>query len=130
MKEHRALVVVESPLKGDIARNVLYADCCLFDSIALRHEAPSLGHLQNTRVLDDSVPEARAAGIAAHVAWIAAADVVAVYVDLGITDGMTEAIRAATALDKSIDYRSLGADWESMYIPRLRATPGFFDCRR
>jgi len=104
-------VCIESPLRGNLERNVFYADCAQADSLA-RGESPFLGHLQFTRVLDDDDLGSRRLGIAAHRAWLRKADIVAVYTDLGITDGMNEAIKLAQHLLLPVDYRSLGARWD------------------
>src|SRR5215471_11914863 len=80
-------VCVESPLSGDVTTHVLYADACQFDCL-LRDEAPFLGHLLYPRVLDDANEYDRERGINAHMAWLRRADLVAFYVDFGVTRGM------------------------------------------
>lgn len=76
-------VCIESPLRGEVSRNVSYADACMLDALR-RGEAPFLGHLLYPRVLDDARPEDRDLGIAAHIAWLRFADMLAVYSDRGI----------------------------------------------
>jgi len=100
------LVMIESPLRGDYELNIAYARACMRDSIA-RGEAPFAMHLLYAQdgVLDDRIPEERAKGIAAGLAWAAKADLVAVYCDLGISDGMNLAIRAAEARGCPVVYR-------------------------
>ena len=67
-------VILESPYAGateaDIERNVVYAREALRDSL-LRGEAPIASHLFYTQkgVLLDNVPQERAIGIAAGLAW-------------------------------------------------------------
>lgn len=106
-------VCVESPFKADnqaaFARNIAYADACMWDSLH-RGEAPFLGHLQYPRVLDDTHPDMRELGIAAHCAWLLGAEFVAAYVDLGITAGMDKAISLAHRHGISVVTRELGKD--------------------
>lgn len=90
------LVIIESPLKGYYARNRAYARACMLDSLK-RGEAPFAGHLLYAQegILDDTDPPQREMGIAAHLAWTGVAKLVAVYGDLGISDGMTRGIERA-----------------------------------
>lgn len=66
------LVIIESPYAGPtpeaVAANVAYARACLLDSLR-RGEAPIASHLLYTQVLNDLIPEERALGIAAGLAW-------------------------------------------------------------
>lgn len=102
-------VVLESPYRGEIERNVIYARRATRDSL-LRGESPSPMHLVHPQpgILRDEVPEERALGIAAHIAWIEVADVVAMYVDYGISGGMKEAQLEAERLGKIISIRKIG----------------------
>lgn len=90
-------VIIESPFAGDTeqqrALNLRYLRACIADSLA-RGEAPFASHAIYTQpgVLDDAQPEQRKLGIAAGYAWGTQADVVAFYVDLGVSKGMREAI--------------------------------------
>lgn len=101
------LVMIESPLRGDYALHVAYARTCMRDSLS-RGEAPFAMHLLYAQdgILDDKVPEERARGIAAGLAWSERADLVAVYCDLGISDGMQAAIDAAAERGTPVVYRS------------------------
>jgi hypothetical protein len=101
-------VLIESPYAGDVPVNVEYALACVWDSL-LRGEAPFASHLFYTSVLDDSIPAQRERGIAAGLHWGAVADVTAVYLDLGISPGMTRGIEAAQAAGRPIEYRRLQA---------------------
>lgn len=116
-------VCVESPLRGDVARNRLYAECCMFDSL-VRDEAPFLGHLLYPHVLDDAQSYDRERGINAHLAWLRRSDVVAVYLDLGLSGGMAEAVELARSLHIPVVERKLGGDWRRM-SEQLRATQAF-----
>lgn len=115
-------VVIESPFKGDVPRNVMYADYLLLDSL-MRGEASFLGHLLYTRVLSDADPVHREMGIRAHIAVLTRASYVVVGTDLGPpTDGMLEAIKVARSLGIQVVPRALGHGWESKY--RLTPTEG------
>lgn len=115
-------VVIESPFQGDVPRNVMYADCLLFDSL-MRGEAPFLGHLLYTRVFSDADLVHREMGIRAHISVLTRASYVVVGTDLGEpTWGMTEAIKVARSLDIEVVPRALGSGWESRY--RLTPTEG------
>ena len=100
------LVVMESPYKGDVDRNVAYARRCMLNCLG-RGEAPMAGHLLYTQVWDDADPAQRAAGIKAHLAWIRRADAVVVYEDYGISEGMQLAIDHAKSIGVPIEYRGI-----------------------
>lgn len=99
------LVMVESPLAGNYARNTAYAKDCLMDSLR-RGESPFAMHLLYPQVLDDTMHEEREQGIAAGLAWSAKAELVAVYVDLGISSGMHRAIVRANERGIPVENRS------------------------
>jgi hypothetical protein len=58
-------------------------------------------------VLRDEVPEERALGIAAGLAWIAVADAMVLYIDRGMSSGMQEAMRTAQRSALPVELRSL-----------------------
>jgi hypothetical protein len=106
-------VIVESPFasrSGERSRrqNVLYARDCLRDCLR-RGEAPLASHLLYTQpgVLRDEIPSEREQGIAAGLAWGAAADATVVYVDHGISAGMQKGIARAKEEGRAIEYRRL-----------------------
>jgi hypothetical protein len=99
-------VVIESPYAGDLVRNIKYAQLCLADSLK-RGEAPYLSHLLYPLVLDDRVLEQRNIGITAGLEWGRKADLRAVYVDYGITDGMKIGIEDAIKIRQPIEYRRI-----------------------
>lgn len=103
-------VIIESPYAGDITDNVKYARKCLLDSLR-RGEAPLASHLLYTQpnVLSDIDGPERDMGINAGLAWTKHADVVAVYADHGISDGMQKGIQQAIAHKISVEFRSLMA---------------------
>lgn len=108
-------VVVETPFahkRGDvISRDRIwrYLRAALRDCL-MRGEAPFASHAIYTQpgVLDDWIPEQRAQGIAAGLAWGDAADARVVYTDLGVTMGMQAGI------DRSMEH---GQDVEIRDVP-------------
>lgn len=101
-------VILESPYAGNVAQNVEYARMCLRDSL-LRGEAPIASHLLYTQpgVLDDKIPEERAHGINAGLAWGTVADKTVVYTDYGISKGMEYGIARAKAENRPVEYRKI-----------------------
>jgi hypothetical protein len=101
------LVVIESPLAG-VPRNVAYAKAAMRDCLR-RGEAPFASHLLYAQpgILDDTVPAQRANGIDAGLAWGSKAELCAVYVDLGISPGMTHGIARAQRAGIPIEERRL-----------------------
>lgn len=106
------LVIIESPFAADTmakaALHIAYARAALRDSL-MRGEAPFASHLLYTQpgVLDDDDPLQRVVGIEAGLAWGAAADMVAVYEDLGISAGMKLGIAAAERRGATVFHRLL-----------------------
>lgn len=113
MQMQQPLVVIESPLSGDFARNVRYARLCGLDCIR-RGEAPYASHLLMTQFLDDALPEERKLGMEAGFAWGAKGDIVAVYQDLGISGGMRMGIENAERRGQKIEYRRLPSELMSL----------------
>jgi hypothetical protein len=106
------LVVVESPLAAPTpegaAENRAYACRCARHVLDMG-DSPYASHLffDQPGILDDLVPEERKLGIAAGFAWGERADVVAVYIDRGVSRGMRAGIREAMKRDQCIEVRSL-----------------------
>ena len=101
-------VVVESPYQGDVARNIVYARRCVRDCLN-RNEAPIASHLLLTQqILDDTIPNERGLGIEAGLAWVPVADLMAVYTDFGISDGMENAMSRARLHKIPIELREIG----------------------
>lgn len=99
-------VVIESPLSGNKEKNKAYARRCMLDSLE-RGEAPYASHLlfDQPGLLDDDKPEDRKVGMEAGFKWGECADLVAVYIDLGISGGMREGIKRARARGQIVQYR-------------------------
>ena len=104
----RRLVIIESPYAGNVERNVDYARAAMRDCL-MRGEAPFASHLLYTQpgVLDDSVLEERALGIAAGLEWGKMADRTVVYLDLGMTPGMEHGVNMADAAGRRVEARRI-----------------------
>ena len=102
------LVVLESPFKGDIEKNLEYARECMKDCFT-RGEFPFASHLLYTQegILDDDIPKERMLGINAGLAWGENAEKTVVYTDLGITSGMEFGIERAKSKGRPVEYRSI-----------------------
>jgi len=85
----KPIVIIESPYAGNVELNVRYARAAMRDSL-MKGEAPFASHLLYTQegVLDDTIPEQRTRGIEAGLEFTRVADRVAVYCDLGVSEGM------------------------------------------
>lgn len=102
------LVLVESPYAGDIEGNLKYLRACMHDCL-LRGEAPYASHALYTQegVLDDNIPEERAMGIEAGLAWGDVANKTVVYMDKGLSGGMKYGIKRAKNQGRIVEYRYL-----------------------
>jgi hypothetical protein len=110
---------VASPFKGatveETRQNIIYARLCMEDSLG-RGESPYLSHLLITQIYAET-PALREAGLKAGDAWREAADLVAVYTDLGITPGMQRALNKAPAgksTGRMLDSHRSVAEWRGM----------------
>ena len=101
-------VIIESPYAGDVDRNIEYAREAMRDSI-LRSEAPIASHLLYTQpgILDDNVPEERALGIEAGLAWLPVADAHVFYTGLGWSRGMRAAYDRAIKIGARVEIREM-----------------------
>lgn len=90
------LVILESPLAGDVAANVAYAKekmlWCLQNGMA-----PFASHLLYAQpgILDDLIPEERDLGIAAGLEWRRVADLSVFCAGRGWSRGMLGALTSA-----------------------------------
>lgn len=107
MRKAPQRVVVESPYAGATAANARYLRACLRDSL-LRGEAPFASHAIYCGPLNDSLPAERELGIAAGFEWREAAQLTAVYCDLGISSGMRAGLAHAVGMGQPVEYRTLG----------------------
>lgn len=103
-------VMIESPYRADsledLVRNITYANACVKDSLS-RGEAPFAMHLFYPAFLHDEKPDERAKGISCGLLWLRRADLVAIYMDLGKTQGMVLAEEMAKHHGIAIEYRTL-----------------------
>ena len=98
-----------SPL--EVERNMRYLKRATLDSLR-RGEAPFASCLVYLQVLDDAKPEERKLGIAAGLEWAASADLVVIYADHGVSEGMTLGIVRHEQNGIEIQYRHIGAEPE------------------
>lgn len=108
-------VVIESPFAGNIPRNTKYAALAMRDSFD-RGELPFASHMIYPwhGVLNEDLTEDRKLGISAGFAWGMWAKTVAIYVDLGYSTGMHNALLYYASRGKNIVTRRLFLDQESM----------------
>lgn len=118
-------VIIESPYRGLVAANLAYARLCMLESFS-RGEAPIAFHLLYTQpgILDDNDPMQREWGIGVSHLWIERADAMAVYTDLGISEGMQWGIDVAEAAKIPVFYRKLrdAPHWRGREGPSLEKT--------
>jgi len=105
----RTPVIMESPYKGDVARNEAYAKRCMRDSLE-KGEAPFPSHLLYTQVLDDTKSDERLMGMTAGFAWIASSEKTVAYIDYGVSGGMQEGIRLARDMGHEVEFREIGVN--------------------
>lgn len=99
-------VFIVSPYRGKIMRNVAYASAAVRDSFE-RQEAPFAGHLFYTTILDDADSKQRVLGMTAAHSFMASSHRVAVYTDLGMTEGMVSDVNAALDMKLPMVFRRL-----------------------
>ena len=100
------LVIIESPYMGNVKSNIAYARKCMSDSLE-RGESPFASHLLYTQVLDDTKDIERQIGMSRAFNWYRHADLMAVYIDKGISNGMKKGIEIAEKNEIKIVYRTL-----------------------
>lgn len=112
------LVVLESPhaptLGHTVAKNVAYTRECMRDCFQ-RGETPFASHLLYPGALDDTFPDQRKLGMEAGFAWGSHAELVVVYVDLGISRGMIDGFNRAQERKARLEFRELPGfrEWEA-----------------
>lgn len=109
---NREFVYIASPFRGatveETRQNILYARFCMLDAI-FHGQSPYLSHLLITQVFDES-PTLRDIGLSCGDAAREACARVALYVDLGVTDGMKRAEAAGKPTERrTIPYEMAGA---------------------
>jgi hypothetical protein len=104
-------IIVETPYRSidpsEQQENIIYARKCMKDSIR-RGESPFASHLLYTQdgVLDDAIKDDRARGIEMNFNWLLKADLVAVYIDRGVSTGMIKAMQVALMHHIPIEIRT------------------------
>lgn len=111
------LILLESPFAGNRSRNVAYAKACLRHALSLG-DAPLASHLLYPQILQDEVPEDRALGIAAGLAWGRVAELQAFYIDFGWSPGMARARSLGQSINLPQAIRTLP---EAFWTPGLQA---------
>lgn len=110
-KPCRPFVVLESPYSSQSTKGLVerhnYAKAILNDSIS-RGEAPFLSHLFYTQFLNDKLKAERRLGMEVGWAVLRKADLVAVYLDLGWSDGMVEGLLEAARVGIPWEKRKIG----------------------
>ena len=81
-------------------------DIFVADSLG-REEAPFASHLLYTQVLNDEIQDERLLGMKNAFMWYKYADLMAVYIDLGVSKGMLEGIEKAHKYDIPIEIRKI-----------------------
>lgn len=109
-------VIIESPWRG-VGETydpiyIQYARLAMRDSL-LRGEEPFASHMLYalTGVLDDYKPLERALGILAGLEWGKCAELSAIYIDYGISEGMRQGIDDAEENNRP---------WEMRYIGKVK----------
>ena len=101
-KKLMKLTIIEAPLKDGDA----YLKLCIEDCFN-RDEAPFSADGFYRHHLDQKVMTQRAKTISAGLEWARYADVIAFYIDHGITETMQAHIKIYEAAHKKIEYRKL-----------------------
>lgn len=109
-------VILESPYKGDVKRNVAYAQWCGLD-MTRRGESPYASHLLLTQFLDDDVAEERELGINCGYSWYRSADYVVFYADYGFSSGMRYALEHCRKTGLWYVFRTLWTAYEDVELP-------------
>ena len=116
-------VQILSPFRGESSaierRHVEYAKAAMRDCFA-RGEAPWAPHLLYPQVMSDLNESERQVSIEAGCNWLARADLVAAYIDLGISAGMRLELEQARRCGVQVVERRLSG-WHEPPAPRTTA---------
>lgn len=106
----KRLIIIECPWNPDNATGLRqqerYAEFCVLDSIRLG-EAPYLGYPVLNGILNNRLSYDHDVAFLCHTNWIPVADILAVYIDHGITPSMQMSINIAKRHTTRIEYRIL-----------------------
>lgn len=102
----KPIVIIESPYAGRLEFNRNYLRDALRDSI-LRGEAPFTSHAIYPLALNDTIPGERKLGLELGYEFWRAADLIAFYIDHGMSKGMRAAEQEAIKRGMVVEYRKL-----------------------
>ena len=97
-------VFVASPFRGDEDDNYAYLTRALKDCIG-KNEAPFAPHYIYPDFLDDHVDDDRDKAIEMGISWLRKCDLLAVYCDHGVSEGMKNEIENAKLFGIQVEYR-------------------------
>jgi hypothetical protein len=105
-----SLIILESPLAGEVRRNRRYAKRALRNALIVHKDAPMVSHLLYAQkgVLNDLIPEERTLGIDAGLQWKEVAKKHVFYTDYGMSNGMKYGLKFATKNNVIVEYRTIG----------------------
>lgn len=109
MTPRKAVLVVspfmaENPAKADFMSR--YALRATQDSVK-RNEAPICNHLFYYQFLNTNITVERDQGLHSMLTWVPKCDILAVYIDHGITQAMQSVIGLAQVKNRKIEYRTI-----------------------
>ena len=110
-----AIGLTDKQYAAAIADNIAFAKAAVRDCLD-RNSAPYASHLffPQDGIMDDRDPKKRKIGIEAGLLWGSKADLTAVYIDRGMSQGMIHGIKRAEAEGRPIVYRVLATGSEFM----------------
>ena len=85
-----------------------YATRAIKDSLS-KNEAPLASYVFYSDALSPRNPIERDIGLQSQLTWMKGADIIAVYMDFGITPAMQAVINSAILRVKRIEYRTIGS---------------------
>lgn len=111
-KQPRKTVLLVTPFMAeDLAKGASYARFAMRavqDSLS-KNEAPLASHLLFYEVLNTNNQIERDLGLICQLSWVKDCDLVAVYIDRGMTDAMKKVTAVAQLRNKKIEYRTINA---------------------
>lgn len=114
-------VIIESPYKGNVKLNEIYAEFAMKDCLTNYNESPFASHLLYTRkyVLRDHISSERKLGIDAGFEWRGVAEKTIFYEDLGMTSGMILGKNDCEEKGKPYEIRELPASLWNDFLDTL-----------
>lgn len=111
-KQQRKAVLIVSPFvqedPANASKMMRYAERATRDSL-LKNEAPLATHVFYPSVISTKNPIERDTGLQSQLSWVKGCDVVAAYIDFGITPAMQVVLNQAILKSKRIEYRTIGS---------------------